>query len=116
MHIPAWLSEHSIYAPRRNQLLLAVNEAFTNVLKHSRATRCRVAIVCSATALEIIVSDDGAGFDLSAMESDSTAAAGNGLRNMQKRLTDIGGSCRIRSKSGEGTTIQFILPFEPSHE
>jgi len=43
----------------RHNLLLAVHEAFTNVLKHSGATRCRIAVGCDASTLEIKVSDNG---------------------------------------------------------
>jgi ligand-binding sensor domain-containing protein/signal transduction histidine kinase len=119
LDIPARLPAHPLSSQLRHQLLLAVHEAFTNVLKHSGATQCRVSIVCNASTLEIIVSDNGAGFDSSVTESNSrtfASTSGNGLRNMRQRLADIGGRCVINSEPAVGTTIRFILPFEPAAE
>ena len=36
--------------------------------------------------------------------------AHDGLRNMDKRLTDVGGCCRVTSTPGQGTTIRLIVP------
>ncbi len=115
LDIPARLPAHPLSSQLRHHLLLAVHEAFTNVLKHSGATRCHVAILCDAVALEIVVSDNGAGFDTTDVESvaaASAATAGNGLRNMRQRLADIGGYCVIKSAPKQGTTVRFILPLK----
>jgi signal transduction histidine kinase len=41
---------------------------------------------------------------------DSPATTGNGLRNMSRRLADIGGRCLIESRVGSGVVIRFVLP------
>ena len=103
---------YSLSAQLRHNLLLAVHEAFTNVLKHSKANQVDVAILLSADAFEVTVSDNGAGFDLSSITSleNSSNPAGDGLRNMRQRLSDISGRCSIDSNVGKGTTVQFVLP------
>lgn len=106
---------YSLSAQLRHNLLLAVNEAFTNVLKHSKANQVDVTIDLNADTFEVTVSDNGSGFDVSstvALES-SSGAAGDGLRNMKQRLSDIGGRCSIQSKPGNGTVVEFVLPLAP---
>ncbi|HXC37157.1 MAG TPA: two-component regulator propeller domain-containing protein [Candidatus Acidoferrales bacterium] len=103
---------YSLSAQLRHNLLLAVNEAFTNVLKHSKANQVDVSIDLNADTFEATVSDNGNGFDLSStvVSESSSGAAGDGLRNMKQRLSDIGGRCSIQSKPGNGTVVQFVLP------
>ena len=112
VNISGQLPPYSLSAQLRHNLLLAVHEAFTNVLKHSKANQVDVSIVLNTAAFEVTVSDDGHGFDpLSTMAlENSLNPAGDGLRNMKQRLSDIGGRCSIHSKPGNGTVVQFILP------
>jgi signal transduction histidine kinase len=93
-------------------LLLAVHEAFTNVLKHSKAEQVDVFIIHNASTFEIAVSDNGSGFSsvMASQSADSTTITGDGLRNMKQRLAEIGGQCFIDSKPGQGTTVRFVLP------
>jgi ligand-binding sensor domain-containing protein/signal transduction histidine kinase len=115
LDIPAQSPPYPLSSQLRHHLLLAVHEAFTNMLKHSGATRGRISVVCDDGRLEIVVSDNGHGFAQSengAKEVGATAVLGNGLRNMRQRLTDVGGDCFVKSEPGAGTTIRFILPLE----
>ncbi len=54
--------------------------------------------------LEFEVRDDGAGFDVSA------ATAGSGLANMADRLDAVGGTLRVQSRPGSGTTVLGSAP------
>ena len=112
VNISGQLPPYSLSAQLRHNLLLAVHEAFTNVLKHSKANQVDVSIVLNTTAFEVTVSDNGGGFDLSSTVSpeNSSSPAGDGLRNMKQRLSDIGGQCSIGSNPGKGTIIHFVLP------
>jgi len=76
------------------------------------ATTCTAmrAITVPGTALEITASDNGVGFNPSANDSEASSAGHDGLRNMDKRLTDVGGCCRVTSTPGQGTTIRLIVP------
>jgi ligand-binding sensor domain-containing protein/signal transduction histidine kinase len=115
LDMPAQSPAYPLSSQLRHHLLLAVHEAFTNVLKHSSATRARISVVCQDSTLEVIVSDNGCGFVPSALGAksvDTNAALGNGLRNMRQRLTEIGGVCSLNSEAGAGTIVRFILPLE----
>jgi ligand-binding sensor domain-containing protein/signal transduction histidine kinase len=110
--IPAQLPAQPLTSQSRHHLFLAVHEALANILKHSGATRARVAMACQGPAFEITVSDNGSGFDLSVSESTSPSSAagfGNGLANMRRRLAELGGSFQLESRPGHGTTIRFGL-------
>jgi signal transduction histidine kinase len=54
--------------------------------------------------LEIVIADNGKGFD------SSVASQGNGLNNLRGRLEKLGGSCIVESHLGEGTNVRIRLP------
>jgi ligand-binding sensor domain-containing protein/signal transduction histidine kinase len=119
LNISGTVPPYPLSSQLRHNLLLAVHEAFTNVLKHSKATQVDVFIVYTASAFEIAVSDNGHGFSASALPPQtpgSSGAAGDGLRNMKQRLADIGGKCSISSEPNHGVTVQFLLPLEELKE
>ena len=119
VNMPAQLPFYPLSSQLRHHLLLAVHEAFTNVLKHSKATRVNVSILYHISALEIDVSDNGGGFDPPPLNDRSAASAnatGNGLHNMYQRLADIGGYCSIESRPGRGTIVRFTLPLNKTKE
>jgi len=62
LDIPSRVPPHPLSSQCRHHLFLAVHEAFTNILKHSGATRAKVTITYSPTLFEIIVADNGKGF------------------------------------------------------
>jgi len=111
--IPERLPPYTLSSQLRHHLLLAVHEAFTNALKHSHASQISVCMIYDGSALEIVISDNGNGFDPSVLHpaaGDSRVATGNGLRNMSQRLADIGGRCIIEPRVGRGVTVRFVLP------
>jgi signal transduction histidine kinase len=63
-----------------------------------------VALAASGGQLEFTVTDDGAGFDVAA------ARDGTGLQGMTDRLAAVGGTLRIESAPGRGTTVSGCLP------
>jgi signal transduction histidine kinase len=79
-------------------------EALQNVAKYSRASRATVALCCPGSHLEFTVTDDGAGFDI------ANARHGTGLQGMTDRLAAAGGTLRVSSAPGLGTTISGGLP------
>ncbi|HTR40784.1 MAG TPA: triple tyrosine motif-containing protein, partial [Pseudomonadales bacterium] len=110
VNIAGEVPAYPLSSQMRHNLLLAVHEAFTNILKHSKATQVDVFITRNASAFEIAVADNGHGFDSSVPSPGADGVAGDGLRNMKQRLADIGGRCSINSEPGQGVTIQFLLP------
>ncbi len=92
----------------RHNITMAVKEAVHNVIKHAKAEEVNLRVGLVGRLLTISVQDDGRGFE----PSDNTA--GSGLNNMQRRLADIGGNCRIQSQGGRGTAVEINLAIKPT--
>lgn len=81
-----------------------VQEALTNAARHSRAGRLEISVIGSPRAVDIVVRDDGVGFDPSAPR------AGIGLRGLEERLRELNGSLVVRSAPGAGTELTGHVP------
>ena len=92
-------------------VLRILQEALTNALKHSGATRIAVstAVDPASGAVSIKVADDGHGFSTDAALAEPRVTAGRGLANMRRRAEALGGSVRMDSGAG-GTTVTLGLP------
>jgi signal transduction histidine kinase len=94
-----------------NQLLSIAREALSNIARHSRATRGSVLIESRPDVLQLIVADNGVGFD----QTKPRGAGHQGLVNMRARAESIGGNLKVQSESGVGTRIIVAAPRrEPS--
>ena len=89
---------------RRHNVFLATREAINNAVKHANPSSIHLRIAIEDEHLVVRVTDDGKGFAVEYAES------GNGLTNLRRRMTDCGGSCRIESVQGGGTTVTISLP------
>jgi signal transduction histidine kinase len=87
-----------------------VQEALTNVVKHSGATAIRVRVVRSANRLKTTIADNGRGFETGAVSARSEAHLG--LQSMRERAAILGGTLRVRS-GARGTTIAVRVPLGP---
>ena len=117
LHIPQGLPHHPLSAETRHNLFLAFEEALNNALKHGRSARVRVDMQAGPAQFEIRVEDNGCGFDPDAIASPASNTStmpgrriGNGMRNLQQRLADTGGQCRVHSRPGHGTTVILTVP------
>jgi signal transduction histidine kinase len=90
----------------RHNLFLVIKEALNNVVKHSRATEAWLRTTVTAEKLEVVIEDNGCGFE----QSPDNAVA-DGLRNMRQRMADIGGECTVTSKARAGTRVTLDLPW-----
>jgi signal transduction histidine kinase len=82
-----------------------VQEALTNVAKHSGATRVSVVVTRREGAVTAVVEDDGKGFGAAGGEGD-----GLGLVGMKERVGLLGGRLAIESTEGAGTTVVAEVP------
>lgn len=92
--------------PDALHVLRLMQEALTNALKHARASRVRVVTRDLGGKVEIRVEDDGEGFDVRSVEQ------GRGLRGLQRRSRQLGGSLRVDSSPGHGTVVTLRLPVQ----
>lgn len=90
------------------QFVRIVQEAMANVRKHARATTVKVDVRRRAARVFGTISDDGVGFN-PAMRPRSEFPR-FGLTTMRERAEGIGGSLKIDSVPGKGTTVSFELP------
>ncbi len=109
VEVPAW----PLTAETRHNLFLAFKEALNNAVKHAAASEVRISFGVRTDSFVLVVKDDGHGFDpaLAGSNDSCRLAGGNGLTNMKKRLTRIGGRCEITSKEGAGTSVALIVNF-----
>lgn len=120
MTVHIWLSKDlpvPLFAPGvEAQALRIIQEAMTNAGKHAQASRVEVAFSLIGDLVQIVVSDDGVGFDMRILgASDDTAHFG--LAIMRERAERAGGVLKIRSALGQGTRISATLPrFLPKTE
>jgi len=96
--------------PLRRSLLLAVKEAITNAAKHSDATKLLLKIQRQDSGLNVIVEDDGKGFDPA-----KSSGKRNGIGNMIQRMNEVGGRCAVASEPGKGCRVEFSIPLTRQH-
>jgi two-component system sensor histidine kinase DesK len=84
-------------------LSLALREAVTNIVRHARATTCRLLFISEAGNRRLIVEDDG---------PHAIVHEGNGLRGMRERIESLGGRLLIESgaEDSRGTRLILELP------
>ena len=80
-----------------------IQEAIHNAIKHSGASKISIDIKNVDSQLEIVISDNGNGFNNDAVRR------GNGISNMTKRIEDINGVFSISSSQSHGTTVVIVI-------
>src|SRR5690606_15665537 len=83
-----------------------MQEALSNVARHSGARSARVSVSVERDGVTAIISDDGRGFAV-AREMEHS---GLGLFGMQERGAYVGGTVRIESEPGRGTRVRVTIP------
>ncbi len=89
------------------QLLRVVQEALTNVRKHSGARRVTVSLVAEQGVVALVVEDDGSGFDPGRLEE--ALDHGFGLASMRERVEQVGGTLAVHTAPGAGTRVEVQL-------
>jgi len=103
IELPKDYGDRVVSAEIRQDVMLAVRETLNNAIKHGQPTEVRLQLTVAGDSLEILVQDDGSGFDPGKVK-------GNGLGNLQQRMAKLNGSCQIRSAVGKGTAVVLTLP------
>jgi signal transduction histidine kinase/ligand-binding sensor domain-containing protein len=98
------IPDSPISAERRHEILLVVKETLNNIVKHAEAHRVLLHIELQDHELRITIRDDGRGFS-----AGDVALTSNGLVNMEHRMASAGGTAKIDSRPGNGTTVTLSM-------
>jgi PAS domain S-box-containing protein len=91
-------------------LYRVAQESLQNVVKHSGADSALVALTAGGGGLELLIADEGVGFDL----EQARLRSGLGLVSMEERIKLVHGSLNVTTRPGQGTRLKVWVPFRPS--
>jgi signal transduction histidine kinase/ligand-binding sensor domain-containing protein len=107
LDVPAQLPKTAISPETRHNVFLAAKEAVTNIVKHSGATEAAIRLSVEAEQFTLEIQDNGRG---PAGLKEKAAESRNGLRNMRKRMEDVGGRFSIGPAPQGGTLVGLTVP------
>lgn len=87
-------------------------EALNNMIKHAHATRITAELHYNPELFCLLLNDNGKGFDPENVRNSQLTGSGAGLRNMERRVSLIGGTFKITSIPDESTRIQIDVPLK----
>jgi signal transduction histidine kinase len=119
--LTAWAAQHGhplwidlkpvpeLSSDARYELLATMREALENVRRHAPGAEVLIALSSDGETAELVIGDHGPGFDPEiAVQRESEGHFG--LRGMRERLQAIGGTARLESRPGAGTTVTLRAP------
>jgi signal transduction histidine kinase len=105
LDVPQQLPEANIPPDLRHNVFLAFKESVNNVVKHAKATEVKIRLRVDSARFTIEIEDDGKG------PGDAAKKTGrNGLRNMRKRMEDVGGEFSMQPGAQRGTIVRLSSP------
>lgn len=107
--LPAELPTRSIAPDVRHNVFLASKEAVTNIVRHAKASEARIRMRVETNSFTLEIEDNGRG--LGGLDQEA-AARRNGLKNMRKRMEDIGGTFDIKSGNDGGALVCLSVPLK----
>lgn len=107
---PQWPAT-SIPPDVRHNVFLAFKEAVNNIVKHAQATEARIRLRLESGRFIVEITDNGKGLSGAGEKQNR-----NGLRNMRKRMTDIGGSFEIGPGPERGAVVRLTVPVLSANE
>jgi len=104
IHFDERIAHKKLDMEKRKDIYLVFKEAVNNIYKHACATQVEINLQTDQNYFQMIISDNGKGFDQSA------PTMRNGVKNMKIRTSKWQGSITILSAPGKGTTLSVIIP------
>jgi signal transduction histidine kinase len=92
----------------RHNVFLVAKEAATNIVRHAEATSAWFRLSWEAAGFVLAISDDGGGL---AAGFEERLSVRNGLRNMRKRMEDVGGSFAMERAPEGGLLLRLSVPY-----
>lgn len=108
-------SELSLPPLLSTALYRIVQEGFTNVTRHAKATQVNVTIQHELQTLRCSIKDNGVGFDVSSLSA-RIGKQGLGMIGIRERLNSLGGALSLVSTLGQGTELVITIPHTNSPE
>ena len=105
------IEENEVPELQRTVIYRVMQEAMNNITKHSKADLVRLSLRKTDSVIELVVEDNGLGFDLEDALSLEISGKGIGLSSMKERVELFGGSFQIRAAKGEGTRLEASWPY-----
>ncbi len=90
----------------KRDFFLIYKEVLNNIVRHAEAKEVLIEVLTTRGKLDLIIKDDGKGFD----NLDANFREGNGLRNLRMRAQAIGAKLKVQSEVDSGTTVQLTAP------
>ena len=98
-------------ADLRREVYLIFKECVNNLVKHSGGSKAELAFSIDGPWLVVSITDDGRGFKAEEpLTNGHGSMGGHGLTSMQRRAKALGGSLKINSEPGRGTTVTLKAP------
>jgi signal transduction histidine kinase len=107
------VQETDIHEALKTNIFRVLQEAANNIAKHSSADRFSVSLTKQNDSLELVIADNGQGFDPDSVLETEDIETGFGITSMKERTELSGGSFSIESVKGIGTTIRSVWPRTP---
>jgi len=102
------VAEKDIPVSLKTYLYRIMQEALNNVAKHSQADHVRLCLKKTNGRIELLIEDNGQGFNYGKAVYHKNSMKGFGLASMKERAELSGGACTIKSAKGDGTSIRVL--------
>jgi signal transduction histidine kinase len=89
-----------------------IQESINNSVKYAEAANIDIALAYRDREIELLISDDGKGFNINELESNKEIGKKSGIKNMRQRTEILNGAFEITSKQNSGTSIKTIIPIQ----
>jgi signal transduction histidine kinase len=86
-------------------------EAISNAIRHSKASRISVGIRFARAEVRVIVEDNGKGFDPRGLYDANSRMMSSGFWTIRQRMADLGAAFRVSTAKGHGTVVEMIVPY-----
>jgi len=118
LDVPSPIPDLPLSPVVRRHLFLAVQEAFNNMAKHSRATQAVLRVRSGLDAFVLEVEDNGCGLPMDRLVTSSSVQpraprGGQGLQSIQERVREAGGSAEFRPMQPHGLSVRLSVPLRP---
>jgi signal transduction histidine kinase len=104
------LASRRLPSPVETALYRIAQEGLTNVAKHAAARTVSLLLRSSGSDVQMIIEDDGAGFQVEATLQSADGRRHLGLHGMRERTARLNGSLEIESRPGGGTSLYVKIP------